>query len=180
MVDEPGQGPAAGAATDGRESRAADVVTALYRTELAGYRHRAGRTEQLRLEKGDVAALEQLAAASDGLTPTELGQRLGLSSGGVTVLVDRLQDAGHVERHPHPVDRRKRILSLTPEARDWLRDYLRPIVAPLERAATWLSDGDREVVVRFLDHVAALREIEALQTPRYSPPREHVPAPPVW
>lgn len=157
---------------------AADVAAAVYRTELAGHRHRAGRAEQLRLEKGELAALEQLAAFS-GLTPTDLGQRLGLSSGGVTVLVDRLERGGQVNRHRHPDDRRKRVLSLTPEARASLEEYLRPIVAPVERSAAWLSAADREVVFRFLDHLAALREIEALRTPRYSPPRERVPAPPV-
>jgi DNA-binding MarR family transcriptional regulator len=162
-----------------RTPSAAEVAAAVYRTELAGLRHRAGRAEQLRLEKGDLAALEQLAASS-GLTPTELGQRLGLSSGGVTVLVDRLERAGHVKRLRHPQDRRKRVLSLTPEAREWLGEYLKPIVAPLERSAAWLSAADREVVFRFLDHLAALREMEALRTPRYSPPREQVPAPPVW
>jgi DNA-binding MarR family transcriptional regulator len=162
-----------------RSPTAAHVVAAVYRSELAGYRHRAGRAEQRRLEKGDLAALEQLAA-SGSLTPTELGQRLGLSSGGVTVLVDRLERAGHVERHRHPSDGRKRILSLTPDAGAWLRDYLQPIIAPLERAAAWLSEPDREVVVRFLDHLAALREMEASRTPRYSPPSERVPAPPVW
>jgi DNA-binding MarR family transcriptional regulator len=154
------------------------VVGAVYRTERAGHRHRAARAEQLRLEKGDLAALEQLAAFS-GLTPTDLGHRLGLSSGGVTVLVDRLERAGQVERHPHPRDRRKRVLSLTREARAALEEYLRPIVAPIERSTAWLSAADREVVFRFLDHLAALREIEATRTPRYSPPRERVPAPPV-
>jgi DNA-binding MarR family transcriptional regulator len=169
----------------GHESRqaplsptAADVAAAVYRTELAGYHHRAGRAEQLRLEKGDLTALEHLAASND-LTASELGQRLGLSSGGVTVLVDRLERAGRVERHPHPRDRRKRVLSLTPDARRWLEDYLQPIVAPLERSAAWLSPADREVVFRFLDHLATLREVEALRTPRYSPPSERVPAPPV-
>jgi DNA-binding MarR family transcriptional regulator len=161
-----------------RSATAADIAAAVYRTELAGYRHRAARAEQLRLEKGDLAALEQLAG-STGLTPTDLGQRLGLSSGGVTVLVDRLERAGHVERHPHPDDRRKRMLSLTQQARESLDEYLAPIVAPLERSAAWLSAADREVVFRFLDHLAALREMEAVRTPRYSPPKERVPAPPV-
>jgi DNA-binding MarR family transcriptional regulator len=158
---------------------AADVAHAAYRTEVAGLRHRACRAEQLRLDKGGVAALEQLAESS-GLTPSELGQRLGLSSGGVTVLVDRLVEAGHVERQAHPQDGRKRIVSLTPSARRWLDEYLEPIVAPLERSATWLSVADREVVFRFLDHLATLREMEAMRTPRYVPPREQVPAPPVW
>jgi DNA-binding MarR family transcriptional regulator len=158
---------------------AADVAHAAYRTELAGLRHRACRAEQLRLDKGAVAALEQLAGSS-GLTPSELGQRLGLSSGGVTVLVDRLEEAGHVERHPHPRDGRKRIVSVTPAAQRWLDEYLGPIVGPLERSAAWLSAADREVVFRFLDHLATLRDMEATRTPRYVPPREQVPAPPVW
>jgi len=62
----------AGGRSVDRTPSAAEVAAAVYRTELAGLRHRAGRAEQLRLEKGDLAALEQLAASS-GLTPTELG-----------------------------------------------------------------------------------------------------------
>lgn len=156
-----------------------EIALLLYRVELAGSRHRAARAELLRVDEREVAALEHLAVADD-LTPTELGHRLGLSSGGVSVLLDRLTAAGHVERVAHPADKRKRILRVTPAGGEWLRSYLEPITAPLERAAAWLSREDREVLRRFLDHLAALRQIEASQTPRHTSPRDVVPAQPIW
>ncbi|MGH2780429.1 MAG: MarR family winged helix-turn-helix transcriptional regulator [Thermoleophilaceae bacterium] len=158
---------------------ASDVAALVYRLELAGSRHRAARAHLLCVDEREIAALEHLAA-SEGLTPTELGRRLALSSGGVSVLLDRLEAAGHVERLPHPGDRRKRIVRLTPAGGEWLRAYLDPITATLERAAAWLSGEDCAVVVRFIDHLVALREIEADQTPRRAPSRERLPAQPVW
>ena len=63
----------------------------------------------------DLDALEHLEA--DGpLTQTELGERLRLTSGGTTVLVDRLEGAGWVRRRPHPSDRRYLPRRLTDEA----------------------------------------------------------------
>src|ERR671914_1950291 len=54
----------------------------------------------------EMAALEHLRHSHGGLTPTELGRRLSLSSGAITALVDRLERTGHVERRPKPPDRR--------------------------------------------------------------------------
>lgn len=156
-----------------------EIAMLLYRLELAGSRHRAARAELMRVDEREVAALEHLAC-TDALTPTDLGHRLGLSSGGVSVLLDRLAQAGHVERTAHPDDKRKRILRLTPAGAEWLRVYLEPVTAPLERAAAWLSADDRAVLCRFLDHVVALRQIEASQTPRHATPRDTVPAQRVW
>lgn len=168
-----------GAATASDEGGRGDAVRELvYRLELAGSRHRAARAEQLRVDEREVAALEQLVGA-DGLTPTDLAQRLGLSSGGVSVLLDRLDAAGHIERLPHPHDGRKRVVVISPAGGDWLAAYLAPITAPIERATSWLSAEDRAVLERFLDHLVALREMEAARTPRYTRARERVPTVPV-
>jgi len=44
---------------------------------------------------------------ADGpLTQRDLGERLALTSGAITMLVDRLERAGWVHRRPHPGDRR--------------------------------------------------------------------------
>src|ERR687896_1202715 len=53
----------------------------------------------------EMAALEHLQHAHGGLTPTELGRRLSLSSGAITALVDRLERSGHVEGRPNPPGR---------------------------------------------------------------------------
>jgi DNA-binding MarR family transcriptional regulator len=63
----------------------------------------------------DLDALEHLEA--DGpLTQRQLGERLALTSGAVTMLVDRLERAGWVARRPHLTDRRAILLELTAEA----------------------------------------------------------------
>jgi DNA-binding MarR family transcriptional regulator len=60
-------------------------------------------------------ALVRLRRTPDGfLTMNRLGAEVALTSGGVTRLVDRLVDAGYVERRNCPTDRRSVFVSLTP------------------------------------------------------------------
>src|SRR6185503_10144777 len=89
------------------------IAQALERLELAGAYHRAARARQIGVPQIELAALEHLEA-SGGLTPGELGHRLGLTSGGVTALTGRLVDAGYIARDRHPDDGRMRVLTLSP------------------------------------------------------------------
>ena len=60
-------------------------------------------------------ALVRLRRTPEGfLTMTQLGAEVSLTSGGITRLVDRLVDAGYVERQNCPTDRRSVFVSLTP------------------------------------------------------------------
>jgi DNA-binding MarR family transcriptional regulator len=142
----------------------------LHRVELAGQYQRAARARQAGVHQVELAALEHLSVMG-GLTPGELGHRLGLTSGGVTALAGRLIDAGYVERAPHPHDRRMRILTATAAGDAHLADHLEPVLAPAERLFNWLSDGDRELLERFLDSLAALKDHAAAATP--GPEPEH-------
>ncbi len=47
-------------------------------------------------------------------TPGRLAVWSGLSTGGVTVALDRLQKAGYIRREPNPADRRSLIVTLAP------------------------------------------------------------------
>jgi DNA-binding MarR family transcriptional regulator len=147
----------------------------LHRIELAGQYQRAARARQLGLHQVELAALEQLVVVG-GLTPGELGHRLGLTSGGVTALATRLVDAGHVVRRPHPRDRRMRLLTATEAGQRHVADCLGPVLAPAERALSWLSGGhDAEVLERFLELLATLKEHGAAATP--GPPAERAAEP---
>jgi len=64
----------------------------------------------------DLDAVSHLHDGGDPLTMRELGQRLQLTAGAVTGLVDRLERSGHVTRVADPDDRRRTRLRLTPKA----------------------------------------------------------------
>jgi hypothetical protein len=55
--------------------------------------------------------------------------------------------------------------SATPEGLAYVREYLRPLLEPAERALSWLSEPDRAVVGRFLELLASLKERSAAETP---------------
>lgn len=55
----------------------------------------------------------------EGITQGELAQRLYVTKGNVSGLVDRLVEAGLVERRAIPGDRRSHALHLTPKGRDF-------------------------------------------------------------
>ena len=93
---------------------------ALQRIELAGTYQRAARARREGTPQVELAALEHLVLRG-GLTPGELGHRLGLTSGGVTALTGRLIDAGYVRRERHPSDGRMRVLGATEAGAEFLR-----------------------------------------------------------
>jgi len=91
------------------------VAGQLQRFGMARDRMRAALAHQAGMAETDLDALEHLEA--DGpLTQRDLGARLSITSGAVTMLIDRLESAGWVRRGPHPTDRRYVLLELTERA----------------------------------------------------------------
>jgi len=52
-------------------------------------------------------------AGGDGLTPGQMSDELRVTQGNTTGIVDKLEEAGLVQRKPHPDDRRALLISLT-------------------------------------------------------------------
>lgn len=114
----------------------------------------AGRAMADRLGTGtsDTAALHHLFV--HGPTgPVDLGRALGMGSAAATMLADRLERAGHVERHPHPHDRRRRRLVPTERAEREVRQALDPLVSRLDAIEIGLNETERAVVASYLSDV---------------------------
>jgi DNA-binding MarR family transcriptional regulator len=92
-----------------------DLAGSLQRFGLARDRMRAALAKRTGVGGADLDALEYLEAEGP-LTQRDLGERLSLTSGAITMLVDRLEHAGWVHRRPHPTDRRYTLLQLAPQA----------------------------------------------------------------
>jgi hypothetical protein len=131
-----------------------EVVARLHAFGLERDRVRAAMAGALRIGLTDVDALEYLERFGP-LTQRDLGARLLLTSGAVTMLVDRLERLGLVRRRPHPSDRRALLVEIAPDAA--LPDV--PEVESYHRAlavaAAALSPAGRSEVVDFLRVCAA-------------------------
>ena len=161
----------------------AELRHLLHRKALAGERFRAALARRLRVTDSEAAALAHLAGQGQ-LTPRELGMRLGLSSGGTTALVHRLEAAGHVERHPHPHDGRSLLLTASPSAVARAEALYAPLVADLDAIFARLGEGERAAVGSYLAAVTAVseRHAERLQAAAKSdgPHAVAEPAPGLW
>jgi len=121
---------------------------------LARDRFTAAVGQATNLTSTEVETLEHLEEEGP-LTQRQLAERLFLTSGGTTLLVDRLERDGFVSRRPHPSDRRAVLLELNQAAAPRTSPALEHYHATVTAAARTLSAAERDAVARFLDAAAA-------------------------
>lgn len=152
MVD----GPAAAAPSGHRPPRERpgtvghEITLAVRALQQASTQAQRALAARLRLGHNDLSALDLLVEAEEPLGPVELGDLLGMRSASATVLVDRLEQAGHLVRRAHPTDRRRRILEPTDHARAEVFTALTPLIEPLRQLADSLSPAEATTVLEFL------------------------------
>ena len=100
----------------------------------------------------DLDALEYVESLGP-LTQRDLGDRLQLTSGAVTQLVDRLERRGLVRRVPHPTDRRATLVELLPHAVLPELPELTEYHQELHRAAGGLTIDEQSGVAAFLQRL---------------------------
>src|SRR5258705_12901240 len=113
----------------------------------------------------DFAVLEALLHKGP-LPVNEIGKKVLLTSGSITVAVDRLEAKGLVERRAHGTDRRARIVHLTKEGRKAITRAYADHAADMERlASASLTKEERKTLIRLLkklgyEAAAALEQVE--------------------
>jgi hypothetical protein len=126
-----------------------EMVTNLQRFGLERDRMRAAVVGAAGINATDLDALEHLEA--DGpLTQSQLGDRLSLTSGAITMLVDRLEVAGWVHRAPHPSDRRYTLVELSAQALARTPPGLVDYHARVRSIAAWVPTEHRDAIRGFL------------------------------
>jgi len=125
-------------------------------------RVRAGLREEFGVTLPRFDVLAQLDRMADGLSMGELSDRLMVSNGNVTGLIDRLVDEGLVARMPAPQDRRQSRVRLTPAGK-------RAFDAMTPRHERWIDDLlaglSRQDMAQLLELLAKLKQsVAAAQT----------------
>jgi DNA-binding MarR family transcriptional regulator len=120
----------------------------------------------LGINRTDLRCLEVLFQLETAL-PSQLGARLGLSTGSVTAMLDRLEVKGFTMRAPDPMDRRKVVVRLTPQAvqQVWEEIYA-PMVADGHRAVAHYTGRERAIVSDFMIRAREVYERHLLRLRR--------------
>jgi DNA-binding MarR family transcriptional regulator len=94
--------------------------------------------------------MAQLYRAPKAMTLGELSQRMMVSNGNVTGLVDRMVEQGLVSRRPSPKDRRAQLVSLTGQGRRFFATMARANGDWIGEMFANLSADDIETLMRLL------------------------------
>jgi DNA-binding MarR family transcriptional regulator len=109
------------------------------------------------LSISSMSALDRLLREGP-LRVSELAAREAMTQPGVTILINRLADAGYAERVPDPTDRRATLVRVTEAGETVLAERRAKRAAVLRSRLTELSGTDRELLVAALpalEHLVA-------------------------
>jgi DNA-binding MarR family transcriptional regulator len=112
----------------------------------------AGR---LGLSPTDLETLEQLEAHGP-VTAGRLAELTGLTTGAITGLVDRLEEAGFVRRDRDPDDRRRVIVHLVPERARRIGKMFEPVSRAMAELHAQYSDAELALFVDYLTRANAV------------------------
>jgi DNA-binding MarR family transcriptional regulator len=98
----------------------------------------AAAAAYLKVNRTDLRCLEILSQA-DSVLPSQLAVQLGLTTGSVTAMLDRLERLRYVSRSADPSDRRKVVIRITPKAARKAAKIYGPLV----------EEGTRELLFRY-------------------------------
>lgn len=121
-------------------------------------RMHGGIRGEMSMNATDLTALRMMIVREqrqEWVSPHEIAAQLSISTASTTKLLDRLTASGHVERRPHPHDRRARIVVLTDGARADFYRHFGERMSRMRGAMDAYSDDELRTIVRFLADIEA-------------------------
>jgi MarR family transcriptional regulator, 2-MHQ and catechol-resistance regulon repressor len=129
------------------------VFLVLWKASRAVQAYAEQSISELEMCGSDFAVLEALLHKGP-LPVNEIGKKVLLTSGSITVAVDRLETKGLVERRASGTDRRARIVHLTKDGRKLITRAFAEHAADMERLASCsLTRAERETLIRLLKQI---------------------------
>lgn len=129
------------------------VFLVLWKAARAVETYAENSISQLEMCGSDFAVLEALLHKGP-LPVNEIGKKILLTSGSITVAVDRLEEKGLVERRAHGTDRRTKVVHLTKEGKKLIARAYADHAADLEQlVSASLTKKEREVLIRLLKQI---------------------------
>jgi DNA-binding MarR family transcriptional regulator len=134
-------------------SESHDVLLAVRELYAAIERFDVVAARKLGIDRSALRAVN--AMEHGGTSPGALVTQLGLSSGSITALLDRLERAGHIERRLSGDDGRKRDAHLTEAARGSVDSVYRQLGLAISDAFAELENAQRRELANGLVRLAS-------------------------
>lgn len=131
------------------QSATSEPTNELRETMQASERLTARLARRTGMSSSDAKAL-YLLEKHGRMGVAQLADELGMRAASATVLVDRLEQAGHAVRERDPDDRRRVWVRSTPAAMEALLPVWLPGIRRLDAVGSALSRKDQQVVARYL------------------------------
>lgn len=141
---------------DTQETTPQDLVAACRRLYSAIDRLDTKAAATVSVSRNDLRCLNMLAEGP--AKPNVIAAELGLTTGSVTTLLDRLEKAGLAKRERDPNDRRGIIVHPTPHLFETLGPLYRKVAIEIEKIAAEYSSGERGAAVRHLNDTSSAYE----------------------
>ena len=136
----------------GAETLATECFANIWRAaELLMGLHNRHTLDQYQLSPSARGVLAVVEGAGQPLEPSVIAERLVVTTGSMTSLLDNLEKRGLIRRLPHPEDRRKLLIDITPDGQV-IVDELLPALHARERdvIGAALTTNEQRTLLRYL------------------------------
>ncbi|MEL6225522.1 MAG: MarR family transcriptional regulator [Pseudomonadota bacterium] len=140
-----------------REATPQDLVAACRRLYASIDRLDTKAANTVGVSRNDLRCLNMLAEAP--VNPTKIAAELGLTTGSVTTLLDRLEKANLAVRERDPSDRRGTVVHPTPYLFETLGPLYSTVAKEIERIAAEYSAEERKAAVRHLNDASSAYQV---------------------
>ncbi|EYT57905.1 MULTISPECIES: MarR family winged helix-turn-helix transcriptional regulator [Microbacterium] len=127
-----------------------DIRSRVQQLTMRQQRFERSVAKQLELDAPGLEVLDHLISRGPA-TPTELAHRIEISTAAMTLVLNRLEDRGHVRRDRHPSDGRKLIVTASDDAAADAERLVAPLIDEVEAQIAAMSAQERATVATFLD-----------------------------
>src|SRR5262249_5107820 len=122
-------------------------------TEVDGLDQRAA--SHFGIGRTDLHLLDRLRS-NGPQTPTGLARSVGLTSGGLSIALERLERIGYIRRSQHPNDRRTVLVETTQPIMPLEKQFLAPLIDEMRALLATYDDGDLAPIRGYLDRAATV------------------------
>jgi DNA-binding MarR family transcriptional regulator len=122
-------------------------------TETDGLDQRAAN--RFGISRTDLQLIDRLRSEGPQ-TPSQLARSVGLTSGGLSIALERLERIGYIDRSRHPNDRRSVLVEATEAIVPLEDEVFGPLIEEMKSLLDTYGDRELTTIRDFLDRAAAV------------------------